>query len=138
MKAAFYKGTHAGLAGLGNRFIRWWTRGIYSHMELVFSDGLNASSSWLDGGVRQKKIDIDNDSWDYVDLPDGGETTARVWFAQHEGKAYDYWADVRFMFGFAPASKDKWMCSEACMTALGYDQAWRFEPNIAATVLRNA
>lgn len=45
MIAAFYKSTRPGWTGLYNRIIRWWERGDYSHCELIFSDGLAASSS---------------------------------------------------------------------------------------------
>jgi hypothetical protein len=134
-RAAFYKGTRPGLPGLFNRFVRFWDRGQYSHMELVFNDGLSASSSFLESGVRFKKIDFDPTRWDFIDLPDERESAARAWFSAHAGKAYDYWADIRFMYGFAPSSKDKWMCSEACMEALGFKEAWRFSPNICKAVL---
>jgi len=139
MKAAFYKGTRPGVPGLYNRFVRWWTRGIYSHMELSFSDGISASSSFLDGGVRFKAITFDAAHWDLVDLPSAWESRARAWFIAHNGKAYDYWADLRlFIFGPAPASADKYMCSESCMAALGFTDAWRFEPNAAKAVLSSA
>ncbi len=137
MKAAFYKGTRPGLAGLYNRFVRWWTCGKYSHMELVFSDGQSASSSWLDGGVRFKYIIFDS-NWDVVQLPASWEASARAWFTAHEGKAYDYWAEVRFCFGFVRASSDKYMCSESCMAALDFTESWRFEPNLAGIVVNHS
>ena len=52
MKAAFYKGTRPGLQGIYSRAVRAIDRGPYSHCELVFSDGLSASASYIDGGVR--------------------------------------------------------------------------------------
>lgn len=137
MKVALYKGTRAGLAGLYNRIVRWWTLGQYSHVELVFSDGMSASSSFADGGVRFKRIEFDAGKWDFIDLPDNAEALALRWYRLHEGKAYDYWANIRFMFGFLPDSKDKYQCAESVMSALGYSDAWRFEPNSVASVLRN-
>jgi hypothetical protein len=135
MKAAFYKGTRPGLHGLYNRFVRWWTRGNYSHIEVMFSDGMSGSSSFLDGGVRFKKIDFDPANWDFIDLPDELESASRAWFTTHEGKAYDYWMNLRFCFGFMPESKDKYACSESCMASLGFTDAWRFEPNVMASAL---
>jgi hypothetical protein len=136
MKAAFYKGTHPGIPGLYNRFVRWWTRGIYSHAEIVFSDWTSASSSFMDGGVRLKTIKFDPAIWDFIDLPDELEPAARAWFVEHEGKAYDYWMNLRFCFGFMPDSKDKYACSEACMASLVFTDSWRFDPNAMASILR--
>lgn len=67
MKLALYKSTRPGLPGLYNRLVRWWTDSEYSHCELVFSDGMCGSSSWLDGGVRLKRIELDPDHWDVID-----------------------------------------------------------------------
>lgn len=50
------------------RLIQWWTGSIYSHCELVV-DGACYSSSAMDGGVRCKRIDLDPEKWDVVDLP---------------------------------------------------------------------
>lgn len=134
--AAFYKGTHSGFSGLFNRFTRFWTKGPYSHMELVFSDGMSASSSFIDGGVRTKLIDHDLEKWDLLALPSELEADAIWWFARNSGKAYDYWADIRFGLGFAPESADKYMCAEACMAALGFTDSWRIEPNAAYAILK--
>lgn len=66
MRLASYTGTRSGLSGLFNRLVRWWLHGPYSHTELVFSDGMCASCSWLDGGARLKRINITPDKWDVV------------------------------------------------------------------------
>ena len=50
--AAFYQGTRPGLPGLYNRLVRWLDRGEFSHCELVFGDGMSASASFMDHGVR--------------------------------------------------------------------------------------
>ena len=68
MKVALYKGKRGGFAGAFDAAVRWWTRGAYSHVELVFSDGMAASSSTRDGGVRFKRIDFKPDQWDFVEL----------------------------------------------------------------------
>ena len=134
-KIAFFKGNHPGLGGIYSRFVRWWTIGKYSHAELVFSDGISASSAFMDGGVRFKKVVYNDTDWDFLTLPDVLENDAKIWFIQHNGKAYDYWANIRFALGFMPDSKDKYQCIEACMASLGFNDAWRFEPNIAKVVL---
>lgn len=130
-QAAFYKGTNPSYVGWFNRFVRWWTHGSYSHMEILFSDGISASSTWKGGGVHFVNTIYNLTDWDMVDLPPSLETNSRAWFKSNENKAYDYWADARFILGFVPSSKDKYQCAEACMLSLGFEDAWRFEPNIS-------
>lgn len=68
MRLASYTGTRPGFAGLFNRLCRWWLHGPYSHSELVFSDGMCASCSWLDGGARLKRIEFEPARWDLVEI----------------------------------------------------------------------
>ena len=89
MIVAFYTANHKGLPGVYNRLVKWWERGRYSHCEILFSDGQCASSSFMDGGVRFKKIDFAIDKWDFVRVPDSLEAEARAWFEQHQGAKYD-------------------------------------------------
>ena len=108
MKAAFYKGTRPGLQGIYSRAVRWIDRGAYSHCELVFSDGLSGSASYIDGGVRLKRIDYDDARWDFMTLPDSLEPQARAWFAEHDGRSYDLIGNLSFLFPLIPHSKRKW------------------------------
>lgn len=68
MRIALYKGKRGGFAGAFDAAVRWWTRGAYSHVELIFSDGMSASASSRDGGVRFKRIDFNPEHWDFVEL----------------------------------------------------------------------
>lgn len=136
MKIALYKATRPGLPGIYNRLVRWWEHGQYSHSELIFSDGLAASSSFEDGGVRFKRIDFNPARWDIIDLPDHLEPAARAWFTAHEGKSYDLLGNLHFLLGFLSDSRDKWFCSEAVGGALGMIEPWRLGPNGLAAVLR--
>ncbi len=137
MQAAFYKATRPGLQGIYSRAVRWIDRGPYSHSELVFSDGLSASASWMDGGVRFKRIDYDPERWDFVTLPDSLEPQARAWFAEHDGRSYDLIGNLSFLFPLIPHSKRKWFCSEAIAAALGWAEPWRFGPNGLSALLRS-
>lgn len=135
MYAAFYKGVRPGINGIYNLLIKGWTRGKYSHVEIVFSDGTSASSSFLDGGVRFKYIDFSGGNWDLLKLDQFDELSARRWFAQHDGQRYDLFGVGRFIVGFVGETKKRWFCSEAVAEALGFKDSWRFEPNILAAVL---
>jgi hypothetical protein len=134
MKVAFYNGTQGGFQGVLNRLIRWWTAGPASHCELVFSDGVCASSSQMDGGVRFKVIDISTRDWMVVDVG-GDEAAARAWFRANAGKSYDLLGDFGFVWRPIKGSDEKYFCSEAVGSALGFDEAWRFDPNTLYTVL---
>jgi hypothetical protein len=134
MKAAFYKGTHAGVPGIYNRLVRWWTRSPYSHVELIFFDGgpdddsQAASASYMDGGVRFKWFTFVPALWDFVDLPDHLALPALRWFDDHEGDAYDLVGNVHFVFSPVGDDKRKWFCSEAVAAALGMPDPARFDP----------
>lgn len=136
MKAAFYKSTRPGLAGMYNRLVRWWEPGIYSHCELIFSDGMAASSSYADGGVRFKRIDFHPNNWDFIDLPGHLEPAARAWFEKHEGEKYDLRGNLRFALDFVHDDPNRAFCSKALGAALGMNEPWRFGPSGLAAVLK--
>lgn len=135
MRVALYKATRPGLQGLYSRITRWIDHGPYSHCEIVFSDGMSASSSYIDGGVRFKIITYNPEHWDFIEVPDYLEACSRNWFREHNGEPYDLWGNVRFAFGFARESNGAWFCSEAVMAALGYQDAYRYGPNGMAALL---
>ena len=135
MRAAFYKATRPGLQGIYSRAVRFIDRGQYSHSELAFSDGMSASASYIDGGVRFKRIDYDPAHWDFVELPDAAEPFAREWFRANEGAPYDLLGNVRFVLPLLPDSSSGWFCSEAIAAALKLREPWRLGPNGLAAVL---
>lgn len=136
MRAAFYKSTRPGVAGLYNKIVRWWSSSIYSHCELAFSDGMSASASFMDGGVRFKKIDYDPAKWDFVDLPDEMEYGAREWFRMHEGYPYDVLGNIGFVFRPIRGMDGALFCSEAIAAALGYPDPWRYDPGTLYGLLK--
>jgi hypothetical protein len=135
--AAFYKGTRPGLQGIYSRGVRWVECGDYSHCELVFSDGMSASASWIDGGVRFKHIEFNPEHWDFIELPSEWEDDARLWFAEHVGMPYDITGNGRFLCGLVRESQGKVFCSEALAAALGLTEPWRYGPNGLANILRD-
>ena len=137
MRAAFYRATRPGLQGIYSRAVRFIDRGAYSHSELVFSDGLSASASYIDGGVRFKRIDYDDTHWDFTDLPPSMEPYARDWFEANKGAPYDLMGNVRFVLPWLADSERGWFCSEAMAAALGWAEPWRFGPNGLAALLRS-
>lgn len=61
MKLAFYKAKHGTIV---DKLVAAVIDSEYSHVELVFSDGICFSASPRDKGVRFKQIDINNGKWD--------------------------------------------------------------------------
>lgn len=127
--AAFYKGTRPGYAGIYSRGVRIATKGKYSHCELIFSDGMSASSSFIDKGVRFKSIVYDLNNWDFITVPDALEKSARQWFLEHNGESYDIWGNVHFLTPIIGDEKEKWSCAEATAASLGMVDPWRYSPN---------
>ena len=137
MEVALYKGTRPGWQGLYNRLGRVMDHGPYSHMELVLPNGLSASASALEGGVRIKDIGYSTpENWDFIQIPDAYGPQVESWFSQHLGQPYDVWGNIKFCFGFVSDSSDRWFCSEAGMAALGdIAEPSRYGPNGAALYL---
>jgi hypothetical protein len=132
-KIAFYKGK----GRIGDKLIKWWDNGPYSHCELVFSDGMWGTAYGQHGVVLWKR-DGNPETWEFIELPAHLEARARKWFEDNCGKSYDYFGLARFVFDFLPASRDKFFCSHACAAALGMKEGWRNGPNGLAAAIENA
>lgn len=130
MVVAFYKGRERIL----NRLISWWTRGKYSHVELVLDNGISISSSFMDGGVRYKRIDYNPDNWDFIEV---GPVTDDIKMMADSliGMKYDLRGILGFVIRSVADDRKKMFCSEAVMHLLGYDEPWRFSPNTASIIL---
>lgn len=127
---AFRLAMYKGKGNLFNGLIRYWDSGIYSHCELVFSDGLAASASYRDSQeVRGKMIDFNDGHWDFIVLPDHLEEAARRFFEDTKGTGYDLVGQLRFFYSPLRGQKDKYWCSEWIATALGMTDPWRYGPN---------
>lgn len=135
VKIAFYKGTKTGIAGVYNRGVRWIESGKYSHCELIFSDGLSASSSYLDGGVRFKTIEYDLAKWDIFELPWADEKRAKKYFIERNGRPYNLKGNLNFIVGFIGGDSFGEFCSEACAGALGLKNPWQIAPNCLANII---
>ena len=128
---AFYKSQ----SHVFNRAVSWWTRGPYSHVELVVN-GVWYSSSFRDGGVRAKKIDHDPNHWDLIPAPWIDVQSAVDWFHQHMDLKYDVLGLVGFVARRVPDSRHMYFCSEAVAASIGFDEPWRLDPNTFATIIR--
>jgi len=115
MELLFYR---AAKGNWQDKLIALWTRGIYSHVEIRFSDGMCFSSSNRDGGTRFKKIYIREDVWDIIDIGPEKEKEIREWCEERVGLPYDWWGILGFVLPWIKNDESKWFCSEILSTAL--------------------
>jgi hypothetical protein len=141
MKFAFHKAKDTLFAKLCS----WKMEGPYTHVEAMFGpDPVNpklticGSSKWSDGGVRLTSLDLSDttNTWDIVEVPGIDEDKALQWFKDHAGEPYDTRGLIQFISWFPAGHNPKgWFCDEACLTSIGMDQAYRFDPNGMASIL---
>lgn len=130
MYLAFYKGR----GRIADRAVRMFTRGPYSHVELVCEKPKSGaafvalSASGRDGGVREKLIRYDSEKWDFVALP-FVSATAYARAKSHIGARYDYRGILLSqLFHLRKHDPRKWFCSELCAMALGFARPHTFSP----------
>ena len=89
----------------------------------------------MDDGVRSKQIVFDDNKWDFIDLSRiFDELPVLEYFIKNKGVKYDLLGTLGFILG--PTQRDnKLFCSEFCMSALGFKEAWRLSPNASFQVL---
>lgn len=127
MQLAMYKGPPPDLLHrIGHWLVCIGTLSRYSHVELVI-DGWCYSSSYQDGGVRRKRIDLTSGRWDVFEIT-GDQRAAYVWFMQRLGASYDWGGVVRFVLPFVRQRPGEYFCSEAVAAALGLPHAGRCTP----------
>ena len=131
MKVAFYKGRKR----IFNRLVSWWTRSPYSHVELILDNGLSVSSSFMDGGVRYKRIVFDPDLWDIIEIHAETPDIAAKINARY-GDAYDWRGLIGFVIRPIKDDRNKMFCSEFLMHLIGYDETWRFDPGTTYPVIK--
>ena len=140
---ASYKATHAGWAGVINRVIRFFTKSIYSHSELVIAasghpfeaPAVCVSSAGLDGGVRAKTMQLNPAKWDLIELHHITAADVLDFLARHNGQRYDYIGCVRAVLPFVSREHHaRWFCSELCAHVIGHTEPWRMHPGVLHAV----
>lgn len=121
MKIAFYKGWEHGR--FADRVICLATISQYSHCEMVFSDGMCASATMRDKGVRFKRIDLDSGRWDVYNLNirASDEELIRAFFNLHEGMPYDLIGALGSWLYLDIGCDEALYCSKACAIVLQQD-----------------
>lgn len=117
MRLAFYRGPGDWIT----RVIRIVTRGPYSHVELVFSDGLRfGASGRRPAGVRLNSEPY-GDGWDFIPLPieASEERIARMFATLLAGSPFKWRGLFRFIAPFlGDGPNSHWYCSELVLWTL--------------------
>ena len=111
---AFYKANQS-KADWQDKLIAKYTKGKYSHVEIVI-DSYMYSSSPRDGGVRRKKHIVNNEIWDYISLPIKANNILEF-YNQTKNNKYDWLGILGFILPFKDRTNE-WFCSEWCSNAL--------------------
>lgn len=121
MKLAFYQGRGTWV----DRFIRWRLNGPYSHVELVFSDGVSFSAKAGEGVRFTAGIQWAPGDWFFVVIPARyHERVVRLWCQHQLGQRYGYWEMARFLLPFLPVRRGEKFCSQVCLNALKQVGLW--------------
>lgn len=120
IKIAFYKGK----GDWANAIVRWWTKSIYSHAELILPD----EKSWV--GIspfvksevaRRIILEHNYTDWDFIDIEISQEQYKVIlqFLEDTEGQGYD-WIGM-LLSQFLPCKikhRNRWYCSEWIAYAL--------------------
>lgn len=141
MKIALYKAIRPGVQGVFSRAARGLLRSIYSHGELVYSNGDSASCSFIDGGVRTcddtkfPRIVFNSDKWDFFSIV-GDEQRSRDWYKEHAGMQYDLRGMLACALPVLGHNPVKTICTASIAESFGWSDSWRYTPPVLASVSR--
>lgn len=120
IEVGFYKGK----GKIGNAIIRWWTKSIYSHTELVIDRKKWMTSASWENGVITKHRSYDPEKWDFVTLNVDSVKLQN----EHEKilkQKYDYLGIFFYQFlPFKIHNFKRWWCTEHnvhCLKEAGFE-----------------
>lgn len=123
IKIAFFKGDKK---KFHHRFIRWWTKSIYSHAELVLPDGETwvSISPFIYSQVGARiKTHFDEKDWDFIifDASEKQIHSLKEFISETTGDGYD-WPGMLMsqVLPFIIKSRQKWYCSSWIAHALSH------------------
>lgn len=147
---ALYKGNGKKLLHkIEDAAIRLFTWGKYSHCEIAvkkphFRTGERIpeyyfecySASPREGGVRKKRIDLENGKWDLIEL-NISEEQVKAYFERTKGKKYDFWGALGIVLG-TRQRQSRYFCSEWCYNVIfNSEEGHKYSPNRLAKLLKD-
>jgi hypothetical protein len=102
---------------LFSRLVTWFRGGDSAHCEVSheWTDLWYSctSASFMDGGVRQKRMLLPSTKWRIYEIPDVSPAEVVMWFERHHNKKYDTFGLFGFVWRRIRGSVNKYFCSEA-------------------------
>lgn len=120
---------------LFSRFICWVRGGDVSHCEVIHHTVADVhacvSSSWVDGGVREKIMPLPAHKWRIYEVV-GDPLRVRAWLEQHDQEVYGWRKLLVFVTGLRLRGGPT--CSSATADMLGMDADELFCPRLIEAV----
>jgi hypothetical protein len=107
----FYRGD----GKIFDKLNRWWTKGEYSHVEIVVDGTAYGADAWSGRVIQRHVSGFNPQKWDIV--PVSSEKDLQ-WLEKQVGKKYDYLGILGFFF-FAAQRTSWWYCSELAAVFTG-------------------
>lgn len=125
---------------LFDKITKFFTRGKFSHCEIAIhlhGDKYQCySSSYRDGGVRTKTMQLDPTKWQLIPIH-VSDTQIKRYFGATRGSGYDLLGALGVVAGFRE-HKSKYFCSEWCYNAIfGSQDGWQFSPVQLAEIVNH-
>lgn len=120
MKLAFYRAFQE-RATIADRVIAVATVGKYSHVEMIFDDGISFSISGRDKGSRYKDIKYTDAQWDIIDLnmdQEQEDIIRQTIDREYLNLQYDYIGALTSPLPFCIQKSSKIFCSELTVNLL--------------------
>ena len=114
---------------LFSRLVTFFRGGDSAHCEVSWAwrgdQHYCASSSWVDGGVRSKVIEMAADKWRVYEVELSEDPLD--WLDLYAGQGYDFLGLLGILWPRAGDSRTRWFCSEAAGYMLGLPEPQLFD-----------
>lgn len=126
---------------LFSKLVCWWFRTDTAHCEVIVSDTLCLSSSFLDkningkNGVRLKTIDMPSEKWRIYEY-DSDATDPLDWYEKHKEYTYDHLAILGFLFRPLKDQRKGMTCSEVMASILKLEAPHTYAPHHIESYLK--
>lgn len=110
-----------------------------THVEAILKEHEDGSvtigsASLRDGGVRMKRVHLNQSHWEIVDVPQWNADDALLWFISHDGEPYDWRGAFASCMPFQWREPNEWFCNEAVAASVGFESPEVFGPSQFAAI----